>query len=55
MLDIMSFLGFENKKIVIFGLANKKSVACSIARVLEKGGGRNYSCGPLGATGGNSS
>jgi len=38
MLDIMSFLGFENKKIVIFGLANKKSVACSIARVLEKEG-----------------
>jgi len=35
----MSFLGLENKKIVIFGLANKKSVACAIARVLEKEGG----------------
>ena len=34
----MSFLGLENKKIVIFGLANKKSVACAIARVLEKEG-----------------
>lgn len=34
----MSFLGLENKKIVVFGLANKKSVACAIARVLEKEG-----------------
>jgi enoyl-[acyl-carrier protein] reductase I len=34
----MSFLGIENKKIVIFGLANKKSVACVIAKVLEKEG-----------------
>jgi len=30
----MSFLGFENKRIVIFGLANKKSVACAIGRTL---------------------
>jgi len=34
----MSFLGFENKKIIVFGLANKKSVACVIAKVLEKEG-----------------
>jgi enoyl-[acyl-carrier protein] reductase I len=30
----MSFLGFENKRVVIFGLANKKSVACAIGRTL---------------------
>lgn len=30
----MSFLGFENKRFVIFGLANKKSVACVIGRTL---------------------
>lgn len=34
----MSFLGLENKKIVVFGLANKKSVACAIARVLHEEG-----------------
>ncbi len=37
-MGIMSFLGLENKKIVVFGLANKKSVACAIARVLEEEG-----------------
>lgn len=31
----MSFLGLENKTIVVFGLANKKSVACAVARALE--------------------
>jgi len=30
----MDFLNLENKIIVIFGLANKKSVACGIGRVL---------------------
>jgi len=30
----MSFLKIEQKKIVVFGLANKKSVACAIARNL---------------------
>jgi enoyl-[acyl-carrier protein] reductase I len=30
----MSFLNIENKQFVIFGLANKKSVACAIAKVL---------------------
>lgn len=34
----MSFLGLEKKKIVVFGLANKKSVACSVAKVLEQAG-----------------
>lgn len=34
----MSFLEIENKKIVVFGLANKKSVACAIARVLAEEG-----------------
>lgn len=34
----MSFLGLEDKKIVVFGLANKKSVACAVAKVLEKEG-----------------
>jgi len=30
----MGFLNFEKKRFVIFGLANKKSVACAIARTL---------------------
>ena len=30
----MSFLNLKNKSIIVFGLANKKSVACAIARVL---------------------
>lgn len=34
----MSFLELEQKKIVVFGLANKKSVACAIARVLQEEG-----------------
>jgi enoyl-[acyl-carrier protein] reductase I len=32
------FLELEDKKIVIFGLANKKSVACAIGRVLRTAG-----------------
>jgi len=34
----MSFLEIEKKKFVVFGLANKKSVACAIGRVLRDGG-----------------
>jgi len=34
----MSFLGVENKRFVVFGLANKKSVACAIARTLVEAG-----------------
>ena len=34
----MSFLGLEGKNIVIFGLANKKSVAAAIGRVLTEEG-----------------
>ena len=34
----MHFLGLEKKKIVVFGLANKKSVACAIAGVLSAEG-----------------
>ncbi len=34
----MGFLGVENKRYVIFGLANKKSVACAIGRVLAAEG-----------------
>lgn len=34
----MDFLALAGKRILIFGLANKKSVACSIARVLEDAG-----------------
>nr|MBF0221189.1 SDR family oxidoreductase [Desulfobulbaceae bacterium] len=30
----MSFLGIAEKRFVVFGLANKKSVACAIARIL---------------------
>jgi len=34
----MSFLGIEKKIFVIFGLANKKSVACAIGRTLVEAG-----------------
>jgi enoyl-[acyl-carrier protein] reductase I len=34
----MDFLNFTHKKIIIFGLANKKSVACAIGRVLVSAG-----------------
>lgn len=34
----MDFLGLEGSRIVVFGLANKKSVAYSIARVLVEAG-----------------
>ncbi len=34
----MSFLNFENKRFVVFGMANKKSVACVIARTLIEEG-----------------
>ncbi len=34
----MSFLDIEKKRFVIFGLANKKSVACAIGRVLRDEG-----------------
>ena len=35
----MSFLGFEGKTFLIFGVANKKSVAWSIADIIRKEGG----------------
>lgn len=34
----MSFLGIANKRFVVFGLANKKSVACAIGRSLVEAG-----------------
>ena len=34
----MNFLQLEKKKIIVFGLANKKSVACAIAEVLSAAG-----------------
>ena len=34
----MSFLNLKNKNILIFGLANKKSVACAIAKVVARAG-----------------
>jgi enoyl-[acyl-carrier protein] reductase I len=34
----MSFLGIKKKKFVVFGLANKKSVACAIGRCLADEG-----------------
>lgn len=34
----MTFLGFERKRFIVFGLANKKSVACAIARILVEEG-----------------
>ena len=36
----MDFLGLAGKTIVVFGLANKKSVACAIAKVLVAAGAR---------------
>ena len=36
----MSFLGLANKTVVVFGAANKKSVATSAARVLEEEGAK---------------
>jgi enoyl-[acyl-carrier protein] reductase I len=34
----MDFLQLVDKKIIVFGLANRKSVACAIARVLREAG-----------------
>ena len=34
----MSFLDLDGKSVVVFGLANRKSVACAVARVLEEEG-----------------
>lgn len=34
----MDFLGLQKKIIIVFGLANKKSVACAIARLLVEAG-----------------
>jgi len=34
----MDFLQLADKKIIVFGLANRKSVACAIARVLREAG-----------------
>jgi len=34
----MDFLQLVDKKIVVFGLANRKSVACTIAKVLQEAG-----------------
>ena len=34
----MDFLKLTDKKIVVFGMANRKSVACSIAKVLQEAG-----------------
>ena len=36
----MDFLGLTGKTIVVFGLANKKSVACAIGRILVEAGAR---------------
>lgn len=34
----MGFLKFDNKSFLVFGLANKKSVACAVGNVLEQEG-----------------
>ncbi|PIE55871.1 MAG: enoyl-ACP reductase [Desulfobulbus propionicus] len=34
----MDFLGLSGKQVVVFGLANRKSVACAIARVVQAAG-----------------
>jgi len=40
MVTSMSFLGFENKTFVVLGVANRRSVAFAIGRVLEQEGAR---------------
>ena len=37
--EILSFLGLEGKKFLVFGVANKKSVAWHIADIIRKEGG----------------
>ena len=34
----MDFLGLSGRRIVVFGLANRKSVACAVGRVLVEAG-----------------
>ena len=34
----MDFLKLADKRIIVFGLANRKSVACAIAKVLQEAG-----------------
>ena len=34
----MDFLGLAGRRIVVFGLANRKSVACAVGRVLVEAG-----------------
>ena len=34
----MDFLQLRDKKIIVFGLANRKSVACAVAKVLQEAG-----------------
>ena len=34
----MDFLQLTGKKIIVFGLANRKSVACAIAKLLQEAG-----------------
>ena len=36
----MSFLNIKKKRFVVFGLANKKSVACAIGKCLVEGARR---------------
>jgi enoyl-[acyl-carrier protein] reductase I len=36
----MSFLGLENKSVLVFGVANKRSVAWAVGRTLEEEGAR---------------
>ncbi|MBU0674686.1 MAG: SDR family oxidoreductase [Proteobacteria bacterium] len=38
----MGFLNLERKNIVVFGLANRKSVACAVSRILVEEGARVF-------------
>lgn len=40
----MSFLNLENKKFLVVGVANRKSVAWSVAKVLEEEGAEVLYC-----------
>ncbi len=37
-MQVADFLGLAGKKVLVFGLANKKSVACAISQVLNEAG-----------------
>ena len=45
--ESMSFLGLENKTVLVMGVANRKSVAWFAAKTLEEAWGESYLFGPF--------